>query len=1156
MSSSISVPDKDLNLIPTLLIGCGGTGKETLLRIRKMFYEKGMGIGEKSAIVDYLVLDTDAAALDNLGDSSLTPHMKNILSFSRAGETPEAMDISVKSAIAQNYLQGGKKRFSNIFSWFNPDLLSGDGGSMISAGAGQNRQIGRLCFFHNYSVIKKVLENKFNRLVGLATNVGAWLQRGTKVEENSLNVCIVTSIAGGTGSGIFLDVAMEVRRLLDTTFARFNGNITIYAVLPESYLQYSKNPELEKKMKENAFAALSEMEYFAYDKKQQRFDLSFPPALNQNDDNYDRSVFEVEWEQGEKHKVRARFWSNCYLVGGTNDEQASPLAPDQITQMLAEAIFLDFDETAFGMKMRSNRVNQYQHTLGLITDPVKDKNGGLLYERSFTKAFSIFGLSQIYFDRAKIRRAAAYRLAFNLVNDYWLRRTATLPGAIITKSIKDTGEAALNNSEVTNTRLLGDPVISIGYDALEKYILIEVVDRQTTWIDSLKAEARTLRQKIELEEFDSLVDSPIEEFISKHELMLEKNKRSVDSGRVTREVEQRRIQLEKEVKNRINSLVRFRVKENGLVETEELIKEYNFFINRLEITAKEISEYPPPDLGPWQNRIHDARMIPIKRYAKIAAKNEMSKAVANAFEGMRWGYLKSAAWEINKIINLLKKDLSESSNTESYLVSIRRFSDLLANKSSGVLSYLEKRCAELQRKNDAYGLNARTIGLLGDVKEEETDRDLMRLFAENNEEKWNYEKIEQLLIEKLKAAGIDWARKVTDFGDIVLTICPLSEIQGPPRHKIEEFAEEIALACDSILIDKGFGAKVKALDQFFQEKADDQVNCMKIFRRYASPFLTINSRAVSAIEKSRQNNDVIYLGISDTASENAEKFRDKLKRASNKAKPLDGMQSFQMRDDTIVLYIDRVGVPLCLYEKLDDLGSVYDKSTRKKDCHIDYPFLRYKLPEIRLIDQTSHDKNEKALEVVLQGIMMDLIPYDKESNGFKYHSGSSMLSFPIGGNLEEVVNYFVDSPTNLEDLELQVNQRFEKWANLENGQMIAVLRFAIVAFINELRLRLYDLVRKEKITSANLNVNPIYTSLLKVIEPKIRQRLLDCGGKEWLGKLVDYEEIQDNREKLLEEKQEALKEWKRQTENCWKIINTNDMWFPVINHQGKLKTKS
>ena len=30
-----------LNLAPTMLIGLGGTGKETLLRIRRMFYERG-----------------------------------------------------------------------------------------------------------------------------------------------------------------------------------------------------------------------------------------------------------------------------------------------------------------------------------------------------------------------------------------------------------------------------------------------------------------------------------------------------------------------------------------------------------------------------------------------------------------------------------------------------------------------------------------------------------------------------------------------------------------------------------------------------------------------------------------------------------------------------------------------------------------------------------------------------------------------------------------------------------------------------------------------------------------------------------------------------------------------------------------------------------
>lgn len=1135
----------DLNLIPTLLIGCGGTGKETLLRIRKMFYEKGMGTGNKSALVDYLVLDTDGSQLDKLNDSTMTPHMRNILSFNKEGATPEAIDISITPAQAQNYLQGSKRTYPNIFSWLNPDQLT-NVGAMIKQGAGQNRQIGRLCFFHYYPTIRKAIEEKLTDLVGRASNSSQWLSKGSKVEQNSINVILVTSIAGGTGAGIFLDVSMLVKDILDKKFDRYNNNLTIYAVLPEAYFKVNKDEKLQNKIRENAFATLSEMEYFATDTRNQKFDLSFPPPVDQSNDHDDRSVYQVEWERGTKIPIRARFWHNCYIVGGTNDNQAATLTPDQTSDMLAEAIFLNFDESDFGGKLRSDFVNRAQLTLGHDEDPVFNNNGGVLYKRAFTRAFSVFGLSQIYFDRAKMRRAAAYRLAYNLVNDYWLRRTTSLPVALANKSLRDTGEQTPNNSEITNTGISFDPVISIGYEALEKNILMENQDQKITWIDHLKTEARELRQKIELESFDPLSDMPIKEFVAKHQVFLESNKRITDSGKVVREASQRRIRIENDVKNRLNALVLHRVKENGILETEEIIREYKAFVGRLESTARETLEYHVPDLGPWETRIHDARMIPLKRYAKVASKKEMTKAVVAAYESMRWSYLKCAASEIVKIVNLIKKNLNESNNSESYPVCIQRFREMIENKGTGVINFLENRYAELTKKGNAYGTNARTISLLGNMRDNDFDTDLKKLFTKDNEETWDWENIENLVVEKIKNSGAEWARNINDFGELVFAICPLEDIQPPSKEKTKEIAEEIAAACELVLLDKGYASKVNALNQFFQEKADDQNNCIETFKKYATPFMTINNKAISAVEKSRKISDATYLGLSNPQSPDAKRFLDQLQINKN---------PYKMRDDSIVLYIDKVGVPICLYDKLDALGAEYDKSNRKKDCHIDYQFLRYKLPEIRLVDQSSHGKNEEALEIVLQGIIMDVIPFDKETNQFRFRSGSHQLPFPIGGNLEEVVNYFVDSASYLEDLKLQVESEYKKWAAKEKGHMIAILRFSIVALINELKIRLIKLVNQGRITGNNLNVNPIFTNLNNRILPNVMQRLKDCGGIEWLGELVEYENLQDQRDVDDIRKVEAMNQWKTQTEGCWKIVTSNEMWFPVVNHQGRLKTK-
>ena len=56
-------------LAPTLLIGLGGSGKDVLLRVRRLFYERHGRRADGSVgfpVVGYLALDTDPGAFERL----------------------------------------------------------------------------------------------------------------------------------------------------------------------------------------------------------------------------------------------------------------------------------------------------------------------------------------------------------------------------------------------------------------------------------------------------------------------------------------------------------------------------------------------------------------------------------------------------------------------------------------------------------------------------------------------------------------------------------------------------------------------------------------------------------------------------------------------------------------------------------------------------------------------------------------------------------------------------------------------------------------------------------------------------------------------------------------------------------------------------------
>lgn len=80
--------------------------------------------------------------------------------------------------------------------------------------------------------------------------------------DQALRVVIVSSLAGGTGSGLILPVAMYVRNYLATHF-RQSANITRgFFVLPEVFYEVIFGQTERNNLKANAYATLRELDAF------------------------------------------------------------------------------------------------------------------------------------------------------------------------------------------------------------------------------------------------------------------------------------------------------------------------------------------------------------------------------------------------------------------------------------------------------------------------------------------------------------------------------------------------------------------------------------------------------------------------------------------------------------------------------------------------------------------------------------------------------------------------------------------------------------------------------------------------------------------------------------------------------------------------------
>ena len=356
---------------PTVLIGLGGTGGDVVLKVRKKIFER-YGRPQDFPVLQYLYIDTDTS--NQHIDSALLEEFK--LS---PGERYDAI-VPDTSKYTRHLNQ-----YPRVKAWWYPSMH--DLGS-LTVGAGQLRGYSRLGFFAKFQDIRVAIENALNSANASADEM---LKRW-HVEVDTArgaNIYIVASLAGGTGSGMFIDTAFLCRTLSPTS-------VTVgYMVLPGVFLRN------QERIFGNSYAALKELEHF-----------SFP-----------ENGFPYHWSDGYPPASRMPLppppFSYCYLLDSANEDGKTLEFKTRYTmfEMLANSIFHDFGSSVFAAKKRSVRVNLDQFLTGFYAAEIKDPNNprqSLLTE-AFTTRQSTFGLTSMQYPADRIKRALAAKLSADIV---------------------------------------------------------------------------------------------------------------------------------------------------------------------------------------------------------------------------------------------------------------------------------------------------------------------------------------------------------------------------------------------------------------------------------------------------------------------------------------------------------------------------------------------------------------------------------------------------------------------------------------------------------------------------------------------------------------------------------------------------------------------
>jgi len=387
-------PSVKIDLRPTLFIGVGGTGMEVLLRVRRrilntLWGQAGAGTRVESLaefpVAQFIQFDLDNGAILERGRAQAEDPQFDLVKFSDGDKVVETLDLDKYSRDDDTL-----DKFPLIKAWLplTPQKIRAlriDPGR----GAGQIRAVSRLYFFDKYAKIRDLVRQKLKDLQAGLSHEQQLSRLGLKMESGRFRIVVVGSVAGGTGSGAFIDMGLLVRWLAKAAVGKADVELMLF--LPTGYAMANKD-----RTEANAYAALMELE----------------SAMRGNDGYVGR------WDDHEEPELPRAPYNEVYLIDTGNLAQQHTKEVNDVYHMVADALFEDFASGDFAREKRSVAVNQAQHKNALL-DALVPQSRFPDMRLSYSKQYSAMGLAVLDTLQEAHRDEQAHRWAGDMLKAFF-----------------------------------------------------------------------------------------------------------------------------------------------------------------------------------------------------------------------------------------------------------------------------------------------------------------------------------------------------------------------------------------------------------------------------------------------------------------------------------------------------------------------------------------------------------------------------------------------------------------------------------------------------------------------------------------------------------------------------------------------------------------
>ncbi len=246
-------------LFPALVIGLGQAGLNTLKYLRQELRDR---FENPDALpqLRLLHLDTD-------------PEAQNEATGPTVGEPlVRSETLLARLNRASHYLKPRHGR-PRVDTWLDPAMLYRIQRNEVTGGV---RALGRLAFFGNYHSIALRLHADLTACTDPSALTAAATRTGLALRSTRPRVYVVTSLGGGTGSGMFIDLAYVVRQQLKK-LGHAEAEVVGLFYLPPADPNQAATMALG-----NTYAALTELHHYSSPEEtySARFDDREPPLTS------------------------------------------------------------------------------------------------------------------------------------------------------------------------------------------------------------------------------------------------------------------------------------------------------------------------------------------------------------------------------------------------------------------------------------------------------------------------------------------------------------------------------------------------------------------------------------------------------------------------------------------------------------------------------------------------------------------------------------------------------------------------------------------------------------------------------------------------------------------------------------------------------------